>query len=330
MTVHRPRTGFTLVELLVVTGLLATLFALLAVGGRPSEKGSVRRAAQEVVSAMLAAQTRAIGVPEGSGIVIQPDITDPRMATAVFEAVAQNIVTESLGAWPPSGFNNDFNNTRVTSGTISITDPTILANAYKARLHDPFNDPISPWFALTPLGSVTTAIISFRTTQTRAVQTIENTGWPPRTPAVRVAFAQYPSPGSLATAFNKLVAIDLKHSGLGDQPTASHGYGSLENIGALAVFFDEIGRVSEIMRRITPPRTFSDQPATVIEPLYLLISTRSDIQQNRSLGSQNSLWVVLSPLTGRATVSENIPQSGTDAASLQAARGNARAGIHLR
>lgn len=327
MNTRCPSRGFTLVELLVVTGLLASLFALLTVGSKPSEKGSVRRAAQELASAILAAQTRAIGRPEGGGIVIRPDTTSARMGTAVLEALTHTLATESLGPWPPSGFNDSFRTARVTSGTIRMTDPTILPNAYKARLQTPLNDPISPWFSLTPLGTGS-ATMSFRAS---AGQSIESAGWPPQTPAtVHIAVAQYPSTAAPVSAFNRQVAIDLRHSGLGDDPAASHGYGSLENLGTIAVLFDEVGRASEIMRRIQETRTSSDQPSTLTDPVYLLLATRNDIQQGLSLASQNSLWLAINPLTGRAIISENIPQSGVDAAALRAARKNAKDGVPLR
>lgn len=63
------RRGFTIVELLVVAALMATLFGLVLAGGRP--KPTARKFAQEFASMLLAAQSRALGNPEGAAVIIE-------------------------------------------------------------------------------------------------------------------------------------------------------------------------------------------------------------------------------------------------------------------
>ena len=76
-----PR-GFTLVELLVVVSIMASLFGLIVVGMRPSVGGELRRAAQQFASVLLAAQSRGIGDPKGSAVVLELDISSgPVMAS---------------------------------------------------------------------------------------------------------------------------------------------------------------------------------------------------------------------------------------------------------
>lgn len=71
-------------------------------------------------------------------------------------------------------------------------------------------------------------------------------------------------------------------------------------------------------------------PVDPIVPIYLLVASRDDVgSAANTLASETSVWVVIHPQTGRAQVSNNVPQAATDSAALRAARAKARAGIPL-
>lgn len=323
MTASRCRRGFTLVELLVVTGLIVTLFALVAGGiARPNVASSVRRTAQDLASRLLAAQSRALGKPEGAALIIAPDAANARLGTMVLDAVTHPWVTGSVSGMPPS-------NPRLTSGTVTLTaDADVLAAAYKVRFQTTagggqVSPAASPWFAYT------SGTVRFRTS---AGQTLANTIWP-KTPkqAEQAVIARYPTPGGSGAPMAKQVAIDLKHSGVGESPTASHGYGQFQGFGSIAVAYDQVGRVGEVMRRVQEARTASDQPIEPTGIVYFLVVPRDDVTSNRNtLANAQSVWVAINCQSGRVTVAENVPQATEDAAALAAARANARAGAAMK
>lgn len=317
------RRGLTLIELLVVVGLLVSLFALVANGvGRPSVGALVRRSAQDLASRLLAVQSRALGKPEGASLIVSPDASNARLGTMVFDAVAQPLFTGSASGLPPSP-------PLVTSATVAITaDPQVLAAAYKIRFQPTANGAQvspgpSPWFAYT---SGTVRYRDF------AGQTLANTIWP-KTPsqAEQAVIAVYPSPGNYGSAMDKQVAIDLRHSGVGEDPAAPHGYGRFEGAGSIAVAYEQVGRVAEVMRRVMEPRTSADQPIPSNSVIYFLFASREDILAGRNtLANPQSIWVAINPHTGRATVAENVPQSAEDKTALTSARQNARAGTTIK
>lgn len=307
--------GFTLVELLVVTGLIASLLALVVTAGRPSETSSVRRAAQEFAGMLLAAQGNALGNPQGAGVMIAPNGGNSRMATQAYGAMMQPLATGSVSGWPPA-------DPRQSSVPVSVAaDSSLLANAFKIRFQSAGGDVLSPWF------SYISGTASFRAS---AGQNNQNTIWPKGGSGLQAAVAQYPSVGPSTLIMAKQVAIDLKHSGVGENPSASHGYGSFESLGTVAIAYDEVGRLSEVMCKVQESRSTSDQPIVASETVYLLFAARSAIEQNSSLSSENSIWLAINPLSGRTTLATNVPQSTSDAAALKAARAKAREGSSLR
>ena len=66
----RPVNGFTLVELLVVAGLMAGMLGLVLATSRPDPGVQLRRFSQSVSSSILATQTRALGNESGAALVI--------------------------------------------------------------------------------------------------------------------------------------------------------------------------------------------------------------------------------------------------------------------
>lgn len=324
MNVARFRRGFTLVELLVVMGLLAALFALVLGGlGRPNVATNARRTAQDLASRLLSTQSRALGKPEGASLIVAPDAANARMGTAILDAVTQPLVTGSVSGMPPS-------NPRQTSVAVSITAAAdVLASAYKIRFqasgtNGQLSPGASPWFAYA------SGMASFRAS---AGQTLANTIWPnTASQANEAVIARYPTPvSSGGAAMAQQIAIDLRHSGMGQDPTASHGYGRFENNGSIAVAYEQVGRVGEVMRKVQESRTATDQPIEPNGVIYFLVALRDDILAGRNtLANAQSVWVAINPQTGRVTVAENIPQSAEDKAALSAARANARAGASIK
>lgn len=323
MKIAAARRAFTLVELLVVAGLLAALFALvLGALGRPNVAAGARRAAQEFASRLLAVQSRALGKPEGAALLLVPDPTNSRFGTVVLDAVTHPWVTGSATGMPPS-------DPRVTSATVTVNaDSDVLATAYKVRFQgDSVGAQVSPgsspWFAFS------SGTVRFRGT---AGQTLGNTIWP-RTSnqAKQAVLARYPTPGGSSSPMPKLVAVDLRHSGLGEDPAASHGYGRFENTGTIAVAYEQVGRVGEVMRRVQEARTASDQPIEPNGVIYFLFVARDDVLAGRNtLANAQSVWVAINPQTGRVTVAENVPQAAEDSTAVAAAREKARAGVAMK
>ena len=84
-----------------------------------------------------------------------------------------------------------------------------------------------------------------------------------------------------------------------------------------------VGAVGALARGLgTPSSATARQP---VEPVFFLVSTRQNVTADAALASERSLWVAVQPLTGRVTVSANVPQQGRDATALRAARALARA-----
>jgi hypothetical protein len=86
--------------------------------------------------------------------------------------------------------------------------------------------------------------------------------------------------------------------------------------------FDRDGSFDSIIASGPP----AIQPLVPTAPLYLLIATVPDIEQNRSLQSDSSQWVTIAPGLGRVGVSANVVVSGTTEADVRAARANALLG----
>jgi prepilin-type N-terminal cleavage/methylation domain-containing protein len=341
------RRGFTLVELLVVASIMLLMFGLVVSGARPSSRGQIRQVAQSLASLLTSAQSQALGNPAGAGLVLQSGTASgfpATMSVTITAAAIPPLLTGTTGN--PSGLPPI--NPRQTFTTVTLFplngDADELQHGYKIRFGGaaatgtafPFQPP-SAWMALAATsaggGLACTGTVAFRTD---AGQTVVNSVWPePMTSPgggknpLDFQVARYPTVGETIIEMAKSVAIDLRYSGIGED--MSTGWGTLAGKGSLAIVFDSVGGVDALMQRIEGPASFRSQPPIdPVEPIYFLVSARSEIDDAsfNPLSSQQAIWVVIHPQTGRVTTAPNVAQSGiVDAVALRAARAKARAAV---
>jgi type II secretory pathway pseudopilin PulG len=303
------RAAFTLVELLVVAGIFASLFGLVLAGVRPSAAGEVRRTAQSIVSVILATQGRALGNPAGAGLIL-----DPAGAEVSAADMLPLITGTCTSGMPPAD-----RSLPTASVTISPSnaDPGELANGYRIQFgRSAPGQAAAPW-----MGFSGGSTVSLRTANG---QTGQNTIWPEPGPGgLPVLIARYPAKGEMLVDLPKTVAVDLGNSGIGDGAGFDATWSNLSNKGPIGMTFDGVGGVDAVMQQLLGVGT-----ATVTHPLspvYLLVAPQKEVEAGTALASEQALWVVIHPQTGRVSVSSNVPQTGTDATALRAARAKARA-----
>lgn len=332
------RRGFTLVELLVVAAIMAVFFGLIVTGANPGSGSQVRQAGQSLASVLTAAQSRALGSPAGAAVIFESGTT-AGLSTA-------SCITVSNGDSPPliSGTTTAGLPFPPGSTTASVSlaptnaDAADLMHAYKVQFGGAIAgtapvQPVSDWYGLacpSASGSSASCTVSFRSTEG---QTALNTIWPEAVSAAggvsTMAFraARYPVKADVSLQCGKAAAIDLRFSGIGDDPAAT--WGRLDGKGAIAITFDSVGGVDGLMQQVLKSGSRSADPSPVdpSEPIYLLVAPRADVESGKSLASQQAVWVVVHPQSGRVSLAGNVQQSGTDTTALRAARAKARAGV---
>lgn len=298
----RSQTAFTLVELLVVASIMAMLFGLiLSVGRGGGEKSSVRRAAQEFASMLLAAQSRALGRPEGAAVIVEAEAGQPRLGTVLHDAAGLPPVVVGV------------------AGDGALDNNPVLSEGYKVRFRMTAGDgfaTVSPWLSLRNNQAQLREAVG---------QTAANTVHVPPA-ADEAVVARYPAMGVKPVKLSKKVAIDLQHSGVGDDPTAAHRHGRFQDYAPVAVVFDQTGRVAEVIQQVGTAGGPPVDPIVPAEIIYFLFSDREAIDQNTSLGSEKSVWVAVNPQSGRINVSSNEPSAN---GSLVDARSKARQAIAI-
>ena len=322
----RPRHAFTLTELLVVTAIMASLMGLVVAGARPSRgtAGDIRRGAQQLASMLLASQSRSLVIPEGAAVVID---SDGALGQVISHARRYPFIEGRVGTFTVVSATS-----RAASLTTENDDASALVNGYLIRFMERTNAvlaPPSPWFSFS-CAAPPTAVVKLRSENG---QTAQNTIWPvpPSSGDLQFQVARYPTPTGLSETLPKGVAIDLRYSGYADPSMAN--WGSLANRGAIAVGFDQVGSVDALMQNVLPSTATSRtvQPISPYEDIYFLVTSLKDIVDPtvNALASENAIWVVVHPASGRVTVSANVPQKTDDAVSLRAAREKARQSITL-
>jgi len=338
---RRSPHGFTLVELLVVAGIMVVLFGLVTAGTHPGASGQIRHTARSLASVLASTQSHALGRPAGASVIFESGTAAGLSANAcvrLFHADSPPLVTGTAvaGLTVPSG-------TSAVALVRLVPDnasPEDLRNGYLVQFGGVTASPTAPaqpasdWFTLA-CASVTNGVaictIGFRTS---AGQTASNTIWPEPTrtgtSSRPLAFraARYPVQGDVALQCGKAVAIDLRFSGIGDDPASA--WSSLGGKGAISIGFDSMGRVDDVMQHaLGPADVRAIQSIAPAGPIYLFLTTRGEIETNTGLRSQQAVWIVVHPQTGHVSVAANVPQAGADATALRAARFNALAGINL-
>lgn len=329
MIASSSRHGFTLVELLVVTGLMAGLLGLALTIGRPSGNAQVGQLLQLTSSAVLATQTRALGKDQGAALLLEP-VTGglPVVACgAMFSAdIPPFMIASGSVGMPPASLSATSGT--VTFGSVDNAAPSDLQQGYRIRLSGTTPGALkSAWFGFASAGALTSGTVSFRSA---ANQTSDNTIWPRGTitasgTAWRAEIACYPRKANPVVEPMKLAAIDLRYSGVGDTGVGEYAAFATasNNKGMIAVCFDGRGRLESVMQL----GSTTVQPISPTSPVYLLIATVADIQENRSLQSQSSRWLAIAPGTGRVSIAANVPVSGITPGELAAARANVRLGV---
>jgi prepilin-type N-terminal cleavage/methylation domain-containing protein len=304
------RRGFTLIELLVVTGIFASLFGLLLTMGRPNQASVVRRAAQSIASVLLSAQSSALGNPAGAGVILDPAGAGSAV-TSISAADVQPFITGACtSGMPPANLNSTSASVAINAGGFDV------ASGYKIQFwnHVPAQ-PVSPWMAFTAGNTVT-----FRAAGS---QTPQNTIWPSGGGAgLNVRIACYPNEGETLYPLPPNVAIDLSLSGVGDGTAFNSSWSDLSGKNAIGLTFDSVGGVDAVMQGIGTGAASAMHP---LSPVYLFVAPLAVVGSGSALASDRAMWVVVHPQTGRVTVSSNVPQTGTGATALFAARAKARA-----
>lgn len=312
--------GFTLVELLVVSGLFLVFFSMTVAAMRPNRDTQVRELSQQLSSALLTLQTKSLHSESGSALILDPAMNDPALAAVSGTGCGACF----LGQMPPfirgtaTGLPEP---SSATSATGSFTPVTAgvsdLADGYQVRFTDDASGAVlTPWLSFSSSGSNTCTV----TFKTGLSQTANNTLWPVTAAPPGFIVARRPLRGQAAFSPPKLAAIDLRYSGVGDRRTAS--FGSLVGLGAVSICFNRQGRFETIIQSASPNASL--HPSA---PLYLLLATEADIRADTALQSQVSRWLAISPGSGRITVARNLVVSGRTEADVNAARANARTAI---
>lgn len=346
----RDARGFTIVELLVVISILAMFFGMIIVGTRPNIDNEVLRAAQQIASTILLTQSRGLGTPTGSAVVIQPEL-QPAASAAPSTPPTKFIASALYNAEVPahlevsvaSGLPVSPTSVQATVDLVALTPgPFPLEEQLKTGFRIQFFAqspaiPVSAWFAfkLAPVSATPTppqaTVPGIVNLSFQDGQTTDNTVWPipPLSPpgvptgGLLARIARAPLQGDASLILRRTVAIDLRYSGTGDDPAAD--WGSLAGAGAIAIVFDPVGSLDVLVRGLDAPPVLVRQP---VEPVYLLVAARRDIDNDSALAEARSRWVAIQPHTGRVTVSPNVPQQAKDRAAVRAARQRARATLN--
>jgi prepilin-type N-terminal cleavage/methylation domain-containing protein len=332
MTAAPSRKGFTLVELLVVTGLIGTFLALVLSGFRASEDSDIRRAADILASAIRNTQTLALTNPQGAALVITAGTATAATASIWQGSVLPNI--QGTGFFTPA---NTF-----ASGTLavlSLFNADSLAAGYQIRFStfgaNGNSSTSTPWFNLDGVSSPALVYMQQELGQLAATAVMPPSG--------NVSFEVPQRPmQSKPIVLPKLAAIDTRWSSIGQDinntepfrnivaaaastdsmaipasmpPYANSFLGMAQQnsgITDIAIYFDRTGAVSSVVAlpaASAPTKLFA--PIKPTAPIYFLISSSATIVSSTNpldvIRTTSPIWVAVDPQTGAVRTGKNQP-----------------------
>jgi hypothetical protein len=190
--------------------------------------------------------------------------------------------------------------------------------AYRIRLGQ--GGVFGPWFRFLPTGVNTSFETSAEVTFDRSLQQTEfNSALPSSSGSLICQITRFPEETSVVENFPpKLVAIDLRYSGIGDDPQPRdppRTLATLENLGTIGLLFSRTGALESVMPIPVAGSRWSIPPARPSAPLYLLVATREDIlgplatpPRPGPLQTERSTWIAITPETGACLAGKNVAQ----------------------
>ena len=297
------RKAFTLVELLVVTGLLASLLSLVIVAMRPNEETQIRQVANALSSAIMQTQTKALSKTEGAAIAIFPSGTSVAFCEVAFCEIDPPIIATSTTAILPEA-------TSAVIGFSALSNAHTVADGYQIRFSA--GGSYGPWFRFVPDNST----VSMRPD---LGQTPATTVWPTLTSgSIGCEISRLPRASQSAVSFPKSVVIDTRFSSVGDDVNDKAKPAPLlysaNQLGGMYLHFDRTGVLSTII-----PRN-GGAPIKPIKPVYILVAGVSQVSTDPSqptpLQSQTATWVTILPGVSRVMTGKNVPQPMPDDSAL--------------
>lgn len=318
--------GFTLVELLVVTGLMAGILGLVLAGFRPNEESQIRQAAETLASAIRHTQTRAMQSPQGAALII---LTGTAVSTStLWEGDVLPPIVGS-GTFTPNG-GGMFG--ALTSSTSNMVTADGLGGGYQISFSMGVSGPWGPSFGF--VGSATGGTVELQRElgQTPATTVLPNNGF------VWYQAVQRPLKASVVP-FPKLAVIDTRWSSVGHDidsnasfVTSAVSTGTLAipslvspyansllsfaqamgGVTEVALCFDRTGGLSSV---VTLPAagmpSKSNAPIKPTSPIYFLISGASAMASATTaldvVRSASPIWVAIDPTSGAVQIGKNTP-----------------------
>jgi type II secretory pathway pseudopilin PulG len=309
MSASHRRAGFTLVELLVVTGLMAALLGLVVAGMRPTAASKVREAVGSFRPAVIKTQSAALSNSDGAALIIKAESGTAAAGLSFADQHPPIAATLTSGSF-------DALFTVPVSGTafITVSQPLNASDALDGyRIRFGAGATFGQWFRFLPTG-VNTAFETFAEVnlEDSRQQTQVNTVMPSSSASLPCQIFRFPEETTAAPNFpSKMAAIDLRYSGIGDDPhprNAPRTLATLENLGNIGLLFSRSGALESVFP--IPPRgsRWTVPASQPTNPLYLLVATRDDITAGTCLQTNNSMWIAIFPNTGNVLTANNVPQ----------------------